>query len=398
MDKPDKNHPTAEWIEELRERFPCETEIDRVLTRKLLRRSGPGYSPVALDTLVQGLEALLRVEIGEGFEIAEPRWLTGGASKLQMAFHLTWNQPGVGRTTSPMVLRMEPSEAIVETSRLREFQLIKAFEGHVPIPRAHWIDADGKFFPYPAIVYGFVQGVAKPSQAASGVTGIGIKFRGDAREALGAQFIDHLACIHLFDWTKADLGAFDKPELGTEAVEWQLNWWERVWEEDSHQDAPLMRLAMAWLRLNMPPIDRISVVHGDYRPGNFLYTEHDNKMSALLDWELGHLGDRHEDIAYAMIGWYGHMADDAATYLISGFLPESEYFKAYEKASGLSINPKTVDYYRVLNAYKVGVIVNATGYRIADARKTHQDVLVAWLIGINAIAMTELRDMLEKVM
>jgi hypothetical protein len=45
-----------------------------------------------------------------------------------MAFELNWNQPGVGRTRSSMVLRMEPPESISETSRLREFQIINYSE------------------------------------------------------------------------------------------------------------------------------------------------------------------------------------------------------------------------------------------------------------------------------
>jgi hypothetical protein len=36
----DKDHPSSEWIEALRRRYPCEQEVDRVLTRKLARRAG----------------------------------------------------------------------------------------------------------------------------------------------------------------------------------------------------------------------------------------------------------------------------------------------------------------------------------------------------------------------
>lgn len=293
----DKNHPTHEWIEQLRKRFPCEKEIDRVLTRKLQRRAGPPYSPVSLETLVKGTEALLRSELKEGFEITEAKWLSGGASKLQMAFMLNWNQPGTGRTTTPMVLRMEPSESIVESSRLREFQIIKAFDGYLPVPPTYWVDSEGQFLPYPAIIYGFAEGVTKPSAGTSNVTGVGTFIPPSLRPILGRQFVDHLARIHLFDWSKADLSAFDKPAPGTQAVEWQLNWYERLWEENANEDVPLLRLAMAWMRNNIPPVDRVSVTHGDYRIGNFLYTEHDNKISTWLDWELAHLGDRHEDLA-----------------------------------------------------------------------------------------------------
>ena len=51
----DKDRPSPEWIAQLRRRFPIEREIDRVLTRKMERRSGPGYTPVPLNALVAGV-------------------------------------------------------------------------------------------------------------------------------------------------------------------------------------------------------------------------------------------------------------------------------------------------------------------------------------------------------
>ena len=395
----DKNRPTHEWIEHLRKRFPCEKEIDRVLTRKMQRRAGPPYSPVTLETLVKGTEALIRSEFKDSFEITEASWLSGGASKLQMAFKLTWNQPGVGHTTTPMVLRMEPSESIVETSRLREFQIIKAFEGVVPVPPAYWVDPDGQYLPYPAIIYGFATGVTKPSTATSGVTGVGTYLPPELRPVLGAQFIEHYALIHNFDWRKAaNLTAFDKLEPGLHPIELQLNWYERLWEEDANEDVPLMRLAMAWMRANMPPVDKVSVVHGDYRTGNFLYTEHDNKISAWLDWELAHLGDRHEDIAWTTALTFGCMAEDGKTFLVGGFMPKEEFYAAYEKASGLTIDRKKLKFYEIFNTYKSANICLGTGSRVARNGKTHQDILVAWLSGISYMVMNELRTQLEEVL
>ena len=65
----DKNRPSAEWIAQLRRRYPCEAEIDRTLTRKLLLRAGPGYSPVSLETLVEGVNALLRKHLRDDFRV-----------------------------------------------------------------------------------------------------------------------------------------------------------------------------------------------------------------------------------------------------------------------------------------------------------------------------------------
>jgi hypothetical protein len=85
----DKNRPSSAWIAALRGQFPTETEIDRVLTRRMQRRAGPGFSPLPLELLVRGVESLIRSEISQDFKISNASWLSGGASKLQMAFNLS---------------------------------------------------------------------------------------------------------------------------------------------------------------------------------------------------------------------------------------------------------------------------------------------------------------------
>jgi aminoglycoside phosphotransferase (APT) family kinase protein len=394
----DKDRPSAEWIGELRRRFACEPELDRVLTRKMQRRAGPPYVPISLASLVEGVKKLLSRQLSDPFELSGPRWLSGGASKLQMAFELDWTQPDVGKTRSSMVLRMEPPESITETSRLREFQIIRAFSGGVPVPPTYWVDVDAEFLPHPAIIYGYSQGVTKPTASVSGVTGVGTKMPPSLRATLGPQFVEHLARIHTFDWRGADLSAFGKPQPGTQALEWQLNRWERVWEEDANEDVPLMRLAMAWLRANMPAVDRVGVVHGDYRVGNFLFTEDDSRISAWLDWELSYLGDRHEDLAWAAKDIFGHPDETGKTFLVGGLLPRDSFFAAYQQLSGLTVDPKRLQYYDLFSNYKSVAIVLATGIRAPRNGKTHQDVLVAWLAGISYLLLDQLRTQLEAVL
>jgi aminoglycoside phosphotransferase (APT) family kinase protein len=396
MQQIDKDRPSAQWINSLRERFPVEKEIDHTLTRKMERRSGPGYVPISLATLVENVESLLRAEIGGAFEIRDARWLSGGASKLQMAFTLVWNRPKTGLEQTAMVLRMEPAESIVETSRLREFQLIKAFEGVVPVPPVFWCDAEGKHLPYPGLIYGFAEGVTKPTNASSGVSGLGMRLPVDIRDRLAPQFVEHLAAIHVHDFRKADLSAFEVPSIGTtQCAEWGLNSWDRIWEEDSDEDVPLMRVASAWLRRNMPVLDQVSIVHSDYRTGNFLFTEENVKISAWLDWELGRIGDRHQDLAWTTSSAFGSYDEDGKTLLVCGLMPEAAFFAAYEKASGLKVLPKTVHWYKVYNNYSIAVLILATGYRIARNGKTHQDVLVTWLIGIGYKMLDEIRSLIE---
>lgn len=387
----DKDRPSAEWIADVRRRHPCETEIDRVLTRKLERRANTRYTPVGLEMLCHGLESLLRAELDGPFEISGAKWLSGGASKLQMVFDLVR-----GGAKTPLVLRMETAESVVETSRLREFQLLAAVQGKIPAPKPLWVDVDAQHLPYPALVYAFAPGVTKPSGASSGVTGVGIGFGPKLRETLGRQFVEHMAALHTLDWRAADLGAFDVPEPPSRAALWQIDWWDRVWEEDSNEEVPLLRVASAWLREHVPPVDRLSLVHGDWRSGNFLFTEDDSRISAWLDWELGHLGDRHEEFGWTLAGFNRQRGEDGSS-LVCGLMTEEELFEAYEKASGLSLDPKRLDYYRLFAAWKAATIPVATGYRVAHGGKSHQDVLAAWFAGLSYVILDELRSLLEKV-
>jgi aminoglycoside phosphotransferase (APT) family kinase protein len=393
----DKDRPSPEWIGELRRRFVTERTIDRVLTRKLERRAGPGYSQIPLSRLVTGVESLLRTRIGTGFQISDPRWLSGGASKLQMAFNLDWNPPGRGRERTELVLRMQPAESIVETSRLREFQVLSAMERVVPVPPVFWCDEEGEHVPYPALIYGFVRGVTKPTKGTGGVSGVGTVLPPALRAQLAPQFVEHLARIHSCDLREADLSAFDVPEPGTQSAAWGLAWWERVWEEDGDEEVPLLRLAASWLCRRLPSLNRPCLVHGDYRIGNFLFTEHDGRITAWLDWELARLGDPHQDLAWTTNNAYRTFDDDGVTPLVCGLMPEDQFFEAYERASGRRLSPEILRWYKIYDLYALAVLVLGTSYRIARNGKTHQDVVNAWLVGVGSLLLDQMRSELEKM-
>ncbi len=394
----DKAHPSPAWIAALQRQFPCEPAVEGFLTRKLSRRAGAGYEPLSLGALCAGVEALLRAALETPFEITQPRWLTGGASKLQMAFQLRWQPPGEASTTSSMVLRMQPAESIVESSRLREFQLLRAFAGQIPVPPVFWVDPEGEHLPYPGLVYGLMEGMTKPTHGVGGaVSGMGTNYGERLRPLLSSQFVEQLARIHTLDWREAELGAFEIPAPGTQAVERQINWWARVWAEDAQADLPLIAFAEMWLRARMPHVSRISILHGDYRCGNFLFDEASGQITAWLDWELGHLGDRHEDLAWSTNLTWGHPIAPGGRNLVCGLMFEEDFLEAYERASGLSVDAQTLRYFKVLNTWKTAVMALATGYRAAKGGKTHQDVLVAWCIGVGSKFAEELNALLEEL-
>ena len=391
----------ADVIAELRRRYPTERETDALLLRKLAGRAQPGYHRPSLTELTACLESLLAANIEGEFAVTDPRWFTGGVSKIQMGFTLDWDAPGRGRTQDRMVARMDPAESLNTTSRVREFQLLRAFAGVIPVPQTYWVDSEGTHFPEPALIYAFASGVSKPAGATTGqVTGLGTVFGPRLRELLAPQFMAHLTRIHTFDYREADLTALDVPRPGTtDAALWQLNRARRVWEEDRGEDYPLMEVAANWLERNLPVADQLSVVHGDYRSGNFLFDEASGEISAWLDWERGHLGDRHRDLAWTTQLTFGHYDTGGGPdprYYVCGLIPLDEFYDLYTAASGLAVDPIRLRYYQILNCYQIVVALLGTAYRVVRLGKSHQGLLLARLKGEVAPIADDLQRLLSE--
>ncbi len=394
--------PTPDFIADLRNRFPTEAEIDRVLTRKMQARSTAAYAPVTFEQMVRCLQTLLQRELDKSFTVRNARWMTGGSSKLQMGFELEWygidgNEP---LHVTPMVLRMSPAESIVESSRRREFQVIKALSGLIPVPPCYWEDEDMEIFPYPVLIFGFAEGVAKPSSDTSQqVTGLGINYGTRLRPRVTEEFMRGLAAFHTAAVAAMQLDAFEIPRVGSnEGILKQVNMWRRIWNEDRGEDEPLIHLAANWLEDNAPALDHVSIIHGDCRSGNFLISETDGSITAWLDWELAVLGDRHQDLTWATSLAYSHIAEDGKTLLVNGMLPLDEFYAAYEKATGLKVDPQRIRYFRVYNAWVSVIVCIATAYRVARGGKSHQDIVLTWLNGIGGLLMEQLRQNLLEVM
>lgn len=400
-DQSSKDDLSSRTIQSPRDRFSTEPEIDKVLVAKLKRRGGPKLTPPSLTEAVDACTALIAAHVERPFEVRNPRWFHGGASKIQMAFEMVWTDAKSDEAPKTLVLRMDPPASIVETSRLREFEILRALRDVVPVPGCHWVDQEGTYLQSPGLIYDYVPGVAKPTKhQASQVTGVGTRFGPELRTKLGRDFVDHLARIHTFDVSSTTgIPGFEPVAAGSNAsIIRQVNWWRRVWEEDRLEDFPLVNVAARWLIENAPPLERVSVVHGDYRTGNFLFDESTGRITALLDWELSVVGDGHQDLSWATGRHLGHLAEDGKTFLVGGLLPLDEFFARYEKSSGLTVDPKRLKYFDIFNSYMAVVHMLGTAPRVAADAVTHQDVVVGWLSMIGHPIAEQLRRSIEELL
>lgn len=295
----------------------------------------------------------------------------GGTSREQFSFEAC-SSDGTARK---LILRMDPLATMVETDRRREFQALNVFRHVVPAPEALWIDSDGDFFGLPAMICDFVPGIALPPPVESATPGF--MFEESLRQRLADEFVAHLAKIHAHRVPDPGLSLFAAPAAdGVQAALWQVNWCAQIWRSDRVTPAPLLALVNRWLHENLPTTTELVFCHGDYRTGNYLFDEKTGVITAVLDWELGHIGDNHEDLAYTLLQICGSSA--TGRFLCCGLLPRNEMIERYERASGRTVDPKTLRFYEVLLTYRCAVMVLASALRAANDRLNHQNIVLTW--------------------
>ena len=112
--------------------------------------------------------------------------------------------------------------------------------------------------------------------------------------------------------------------------------------EEAGGDRPIIALGLRWMEDNCPdPVEPI-LIHGDYRMGNLL--AEDSRLTGVLDWELAHFGDWHEDLAFGcMAVWRFHRYDRPAL----GLGSLDDYFAAYEAEAGVTVDRERFRYWLI---------------------------------------------------
>ncbi|QZD93079.1 phosphotransferase family protein [Qipengyuania xiapuensis] len=142
--------------------------------------------------------------------------------------------------------------------------------------------------------------------------------------------------------------------------------------EDAGGDRPIIALGLRWLMDNLPnPVEPV-LNHGDYRLGNILCE--DSHLTGVLDWELAHFGDPHEDLAFGcMPVWrFGAYACPAL-----GFGSLDDYFAAYEENGGGKVDPARFRFWTIYRTvwWALGCLRNAQMWRSGDDRMLERVVI-----------------------
>ena len=171
-----------------------------------------------------------------------------------------------------------------------------------------------------------------------------------AKQSIAAELMDNLARLHRMDTTHVSLDGGGQGTRIVDHVRAELDIWQAMYAETDRPDA-LIDLAFGWLRCSLPdPAGPPVLVHGDAGPGNFLFEQ--GRLTAVIDWELAHLGDPMEDIAWFSMRCVMEPVPDF-----------SASIRDYERFAGTPVDVARVLYHRVFVSTRVLVIRhrNVTG-------------------------------------
>jgi aminoglycoside phosphotransferase (APT) family kinase protein len=284
------------------------------------------------------------------------RKMPGGASRDIFSFDCAMEKNGQVKRRG-MVMRQDPGAHNIESKRRDEFLVIRAaFEEHVPVPEVFWIAEDPNVLGSPFFIMERVEGETLARRL----------LRDDAyataRAAMPAQLADILARIHRVDRVAHKLDFL--PETGDNAALTEVQRYEENFRQLALEPHPAFELAFRWLLGRIPKTPRKTLVHGDYRIGNVIFGP--EGVRSILDWELAHIGDPMEDVGWMCVRAWRFGNDQKP---VGGLGTREDFFAAYEKASGTSVDPQAARFWEVFGNLRWGIIT------ISQARR-HMDKFV----------------------
>ncbi len=334
--------------------------------------------------LTEALEAFISRRSGGAAAVSNVERLAGGASCSIYGFVAGWD----GGEPRRLVLRVEAPGKEIGSNLASEFELLGAAKrAGVTVPSVFWYgDVEeglgGRFF-----IMERIEGEALARRL----------LRDDryqkARAALPAQLARELARIHSIDpddEALAGLRSKNGDDTGKGFAISEVAKWRQILEMvGAEQPWPVLELAGRWLELNAPQSAKAALVHGDFRIGNVMFDE--RGLTAVLDWELSHIGDPLEDVGWLAVRSWRYGADDKA---IGGLCSREQFLEEYEAETGRDVSPEHVRYWELFGNWRWAII--CVGQQASHKAGAHPDVELASLGRRVAEVEWEILSLLEE--
>ncbi len=255
-------------------------------------------------------------------------------------------------------LRRPPLAHVLPTAHdmVREYTVIRALGATpVPVPETVGLCTDTDVIGVPFFVMSFVDGVVLDRRE------IVDALDREHAARVGDTLIDCLVALHAVQPEAVGLGDFGHPDG---FLRRQIRRWHQQWQASETRPLSLEAEVVELLGADVPVSPAPSIVHGDYRGSNVIYTADVNEIAAVIDWEMSTLGDPLTDVGLLVV--YHALAEesDATTPMMrpaDGFRSPARLVERYAGASGRDVS--RIEWYIALGFFKLAVIVEGIAAR-----------------------------------
>ena len=265
-------------------------------------------------------------------------------------------------------LRIPPPEAPEsrDAGILREWRIIEALGGtDVPHTRAIAVCEDPAVLGRTFYLMGYVDGWSP-----MGVDDWPAPFDTDleARQGLAFQLVEGIALLSKVDWQAKGLADLGRPDGFHER---QVDRWTAFLERIKGRELPGFDEASAWLRAHRPHDYVPGLMHGDYQFANVMFRDGaPAQLAAIVDWEMGTVGDPKLDLGWVMQSWPEDTSidlSDSGYVDMTGMPSRDQVLGHYSEVSGRQVDD--IDYYCVLAKWKLAVVLEQGFQRAGDDPK-----------------------------
>lgn len=317
------------------------------------------------------ISRLIEAQSGQSVSIVAES-IRGGGEKAGASSGIVIFDAVIGGETTGLVLRYAPMDnplrLFSEYCIAEQFHLQKRLhDGGLPVPNARYADPAGEILGLPCFIMDRVEGSVADGSPFTG--GFIAETEGRRRETLFDEIFSALGRVHAFDWEASEIEPFVRSGGGETHIARYLNWfWKTgVWVRPSQLGR--LESAKTWLLRNQPDYapSELRLIHGDPGLGNYMFR--DDRVAAIIDWEL--CGITHPTYDIVMQVGLNEFFRSSAPPEVARTIPNAEDWMArYCKVTGERL--RDVVYYQKLAAF-VQLVVSLSMNRSvpAEMRDAH---------------------------
>lgn len=263
------------------------------------------------------------------------RPVSSGSSNETVAFDMIYKKDGeISKETLILRYLSNGPRLFPDYDLAFQLQLLIALaDTAIPVPRLIAYECEKNAIDTDFILMEYVEGVV-PSDRPPGLHGQGLFYEASIpkRRELWWAALQQIVNIHTLDWRRLALPDMigmqgDVMAAHIARIEHWLSW-------SGQGPLPVIDRALRWLRDNSIAPRASSLLWGDARPGNIIYR--DDKVAAVVDWELATIGPPELDLAY-FIAVSDVVAEQHSVPRLEGLPSREETIAKYEEMRGVKV-------------------------------------------------------------